>query len=154
MITLQDLQSAVAARLIKYGHTVTANEVTQGFNKPTFFIDVLPVSTQSQGKFYQTITVSVELAYHPETETREELLRISEILKDIFLYSSFPVNDRFLSADEIVFDIDNSALIAYFELTYMQETNTNITDKEYPKMEHLTYGGVANNGPSTDNYSV
>ncbi|MDP4117586.1 MAG: hypothetical protein Q8873_00135 [Bacillota bacterium] len=152
MITLQDIQTAVAAKLIKNGYTVTANEVTQGFNKPTFFIDVLPVSAQLQGKFYEMVTVSVEITYHPEIETREELLRISEQMKQFFLYESVPVCDRFLSTDEMVFDTDKSALTAYFELEFMQETN--ITEKEYPKMKQLQTEVKQNNGTATDHYSV
>ena len=51
MIELKDIQTAIAERLRKNNYTVTANEVAQGFAKPTFFVDVLPVSTALQGKY-------------------------------------------------------------------------------------------------------
>ncbi len=148
MITLHDIQAAVAAKLIENGYTVTANEVEQGFAKPTFFIDVLPVSTAVQGKYYETVTVSVEIAYHPDIDTREELLLMSEKLKQIFLYESIMVADRFLSTDEITFDTDKSALLAYFEITFMQETS--IKEKVHPKMEILNTEVKQNNGTSSN----
>ena len=63
MITLKDIQTAVADMLKKNGYTVTANEVTQGF-AADIFVDV-PVSTALQGKAYEMVTVSVELTYFP-----------------------------------------------------------------------------------------
>ncbi|MCK9479703.1 MAG: hypothetical protein M0R40_09455 [Firmicutes bacterium] len=135
MITLSDIQTAIAAKLTKYGHTVVANEVSQGYTKPAFFIDVLPVSVSKQNKNYETVTVGIELTYHSEIETREEMLAMSERLKDIFFYDSIPVKDRFLSADEITFDTDKITLTAYFEISFMQETGTKET--EYPKMKQL-----------------
>lgn len=152
MIELSDIQSAIAGILTKNGHTVTAAEVKQGFAKPTFFIDVLPVSTELHGKHYETITVSVELTYHPDIETREELLRMSGLLKSMFLYGSIPVKERFLSPNGIVFDTDQSALTAYFELTFMQETN--IQQKPYPKMKTLQTEVAINHGTSPDTDSI
>jgi len=152
MIALKDIQTAVADMLKKIGYTVTANEVTQGFTKPTFFVDVLPVSTALQGKAYEMVTVSVELTYFPEIETREELVRMAENIKKIFLYESIQVQDRFLSTDEIVFDNENSTLLAYFELTFMQETG--IQQKTYPKMKTLNTEVKQNNGTSTNNNPV
>ena len=152
MITLKDIQTAVADMLKKNGYTVTANEVTQGFARPTFFVDVLPVSTALQGKAYEMVTVSVELTYFPEIETREELVRMAENIKKIFLYESIPVQDRFLSTDEIVFDNENSTLLAYFEITFMQESG--IQEKTYPKMKTLNTEVKQNNGTATNNNPV
>jgi len=152
MITLKDIQTAVADMLKKNGYTVTANEVTQGFTKPTFFVDVLPVSTALQGKAYEMVTVSVELTYFPEIETREELVRMAENIKKTFLYESIPVQDRFLSTDEIVFDNENSTLLAYFEITFMQESG--IQEKTYPKMKTLNTEVKQNNGTATNNNPV
>lgn len=135
LIDLSDIQAAVAAKLVQSGHTVTANEVQQGFNKPTFFIDVLPVSTVGQGKYYEFVTVSAEITYHPSIETREHILGIADGLKELFLYQPVAVKDRFLSADEIIFDADKGVLTAYFELAFMQEKS--ITEPQLPKMETI-----------------
>ena len=152
MITIYDIQTAIATKLIAGGYTVTASEVEQGFTKPTFFVDVLPVSVQIQNKYSELVTVSVELSYHPLTETREHLVEVSKSTKNMFLYTPIPVCDRFLSVDEILFDTDKSTLITYFELEFMQETN--ITEKEYPKMKNLQTEVTQNYGTATNNNPV
>ncbi len=152
MINLKDIQTAVTDVLKKNGYTVTASEVEQGFTKPTVFVDVLPVSVQIQNKYSELVTVSVELSYHPLTETREHLVEVSDSIKNMFLYAPVAVCDRFLSVDEILFDTDKSTLITYFELEFMQETN--ITEKEYPKMKNLQTEVTQNYGTATNNNPV
>ena len=135
MITLQDIQAAVGSVLQQNGYSVIASEVQEGFEKPACFIEVLPVSVTLENQFTEIVTNSVEITYHPETETREELITNAEIMKHLFLYSLISVKDRFLSVNEITFDADKSTLIAYFELEYLQETET--TEETLPKMENL-----------------
>lgn len=152
MIKLKDIQTTVAKVLSGNGHTVTASEVEQGFTKPSFFIEVLPVSVQVQNKYSELITASVEITYHPLMETREHLVEVSENIKNMFLYTPLSVGDRFLSVDELLFDTDKSTLVTYFELSFMQETNIN--KKNYPKMKILHAEVKQNNGTTTNNNSV
>lgn len=135
MIEIKDIQTATAAVLQENGYSVVASEVQEGFEKPVCFIEVLPVSVTLENRFTELVTVGVEISYHLVLETREELITNAENLKHIFLYAPLAVKDRFLSVNEITFDADKSALIAYFELEYLQETQT--TDETLPKMENL-----------------
>lgn len=135
MITIKDIQTAVSKLLKKNKYSVIAAEVKEGFSKPACFIEVLPVSITTENKFSELVTVSVEISYHPLCETKEELIVNSEKLKNIFLYTPIKVKDRFLSVNEITFDSDKSALIAYFELEFLQETKQNTT--VLPKMKKL-----------------
>ena len=135
MITLQDIQAAVVSVLQQNGYSVIASEVQEGFEKPACFIEVLPVSVTLENQFTELVTVGVEIAYHPEIETREELITNTEKMKQVFLYTPIPVKDRFLSVNEITFDTDKSALITYFELEYLQESAVDI--EELPKMKNL-----------------
>lgn len=135
MITIKDIQTAVSKLLTKNKYSVIASEVKEGFQKPACFIEVLPVSTEVQNKFSELLTVSVEISYHPLMETKEELIVNAEKLKNIFLYTPIKVKDRFLSVNEITFDSDKSVLIAYFELEFLQETNTKTVS--LPKMKTL-----------------
>ena len=120
MITLQDIQAAVGSVLQQNGYSIIASEVQEGYEKPACFIEVLPVSVTLENQFTELVTVGVEIAYHPEIETREELVTNAEKMKQVFLYTPIPVKDRFLSVNEITFDTDKSALITYFELEYLQ----------------------------------
>ena len=135
MITLQDIQAAVVSVLQQNGYSVIAAEVQEGFERPACFVEVLSVSVTLENQFTEIVTNSVEITYHPETETREELITNAEIMKHLFLYSLISVKDRFLSVNEITFDADKSTLIAYFELEYLQETQT--AEETLPKMENL-----------------
>ena len=135
MITLQDIQAAVVSVLQQNGYSVIASEVQEGFEKPACFIEVLPVSVTLENQFTEIVTNSVEITYHPAIETREDLIETAGNLKRLFLYTPLQVQDRFLSVNEMTFDADKSTLIAYFELEYLQETET--TEETLPKMENL-----------------
>ncbi len=135
MIEIKDIQTAAAGVLQENGYSVVASEVQEGFDRPACFVEVLPVSVTIENRFTEFVTVGVEIAYHPVVETREELITNAENIKRIFLYATLAVKDRFLSVNEITFDADKSALIAYFELEYLQETQT--TDETLPKMKNL-----------------
>lgn len=77
----------------------------------------------------------MEITYFPETETKEELLNTAQKFKETFLYKPIKVKDRFLSANEITFDVDKSALVCFFELEFIQETNASSSVKDV--MENL-----------------
>ncbi len=135
MITIKDIQTAVSKLLTKNKYSVIASEVKEGFQKPACFLEVFPVSVAAENKFYELVTLGIEISYHPLMETKEELIVNAEKLKNIFLYTPIKVKDRFLSVNEITFDSDKSVLTAYFELEFLQETNTKTVS--LPKMREL-----------------
>lgn len=135
MITVKDIQTAVSKLLTKNKYSVIASEVKEGFQKPACFIDVFPVSVAAENKFYELVTLGIEISYYPSLETKEGLILNAEKLKNIFLYTPIKVKDRFLSVNEITFDSDKSVLTAYFELEFLQETNTKTVS--LPKMKTL-----------------
>lgn len=144
MITIKDIQTAVSKLLTKNKYSAIASEVKEGFQKPACFIEVFPVSVAAENKFYELVTLGIEISYHPSMETKEELIVNAEKLKNIFI----KVKDRFLSVNEITFDSDKSALIAYFELEFLQETNTKTVSM--PKMKTLNERTVTGSGTSED----
>lgn len=148
MITIRDIQTAVSKLLTKNKYSVIASEVKEGFQKPACFIEVFPVSVAAENKFYELVTLGIEISYHPLIETKEELILNAEKLKNIFLYTPIKVKDRFLSVNEITFDSDKSVLTAYFELEFLQETNTKTVS--LPKMKTLNERMVIGSGTSED----
>lgn len=149
MITIKDIQSAVSKLLQKNGYSVIAAEVKEGFTKPACFIDVMPVSVTTENKFYELVTMGIEISYHPVMETKEELIVNAEKLKNIFLYTPLKVKDRYLSVNEVTFDTDKSALIIYFELEFIQETNTKSATQ--PKMKTLNERVVTDSHGTSEN---
>ena len=148
MITIKDIQTAVSKLLTKNKYSVIASEVKEGFQKPACFIEIFPVSVATENKFYELVTLGIEISYHPLVETKEELILNAEKMKNIFLYTSIKVKDRFLSVNEITFDSDKSVLTAYFELEFLQETNTKTVSM--PKMKTLNERTVIGSGTSED----
>ena len=147
MITLHDIETAVAERLKSAEHTVTAAEVVEGFDKPAFFIDIFQNSAALENQFMELVNVGVELRYFPETETREALVIMADELRPLFTTEPLKVGGRCLSVFEITFDTDGGALLAYFELEFYRETAA--TQKEYEKMQDLQIGVKMNYGTST-----
>ena len=135
MIELIDIQTSVGKVLQANDYTVFASEVKEGFSKPCCFIEVMPESVAVENKYSELVTVSVEITYHPEIETKEEIIQTAEAFKNIFLYTPIKVKDRFLSVNELIFDTDKAALVTNFELEFYQETE--MEAEEFPKMEKL-----------------
>lgn len=149
MIEIKDIQTAVAKLLKKNGYTVIASEVKEGFSKPACFIEVMPVSVSVQNQFSELITDSVEISYFPAIETKEELIETAENFKKIFLYTPIKVDDRYLSVNEISFDTDKSALLVYFEIEFLQETE--VEDTKIPKMNNLDESVVKGGHGTSEN---
>jgi|GEM_PF-296960 len=149
MITIKDIQSAVSKLLQKNGYFVIAAEVNEGFTKPACFVDVMPVSVTTENKFYELVTMGIEISYHPAIETKEELISNAEKMKNAFLYTPLKVKDRYLSVNEVTFDTDKSALITYFELEFIQETNTK--SASVPKMKNLDERVVTDSRGTSEN---
>ena len=114
---------------------MTAAEVEEGFDKPTFFIDIFQNSAAVENQFMELVNVGVELRYFPATETREALVEMADELHDLFMDTPLKVGDRSLSVTEINFDTDAAALLAYFELEFYRERAAK--QKEYEKMQNL-----------------
>ena len=151
MITIKDIQTAVSKLLTKNKYSVIASEVKEGFQKPVCFIEVFPVSVAAENKFYELVTLGIEISYHPSMETKEELIVNAEKLKNIFLYTPIKVKDRFLSVNEITFDSDKSILTAYFEFEFLQETNTKTASM--PKMRELQERVVTDSRGTSEDFN-
>lgn len=143
MINVKDVQTAIAKVLTDNNYIVTANEVLEGFAKPTFFVDIMQVSYELQNAYMENVTVGVDIRYIPKVETREECIDKSTILKNLFLYSSLEVVDRKISINAINFDIESKFLIATFEVEYLQDVE--LIEENENKMEVLNYGLTTDN---------
>ena len=110
MINLHDIESAVTERLQSAGHTVTAAEVDEGFDKPTFFVDIFQNSVAVQNPHMELVNVGIELKYIHDNPTREVLVKTADALSVLFTRTAIKVRDRFLSVYEITYDTENNVL--------------------------------------------
>ena len=148
MISLIDIKTAIAERIKSIGGVVIASEVKEGFAKPAYFIDILPSDIETQNIFYELATVNVEIRYIPLLETSEACIIVSQTLKAMFT-EPLKVGDRYLNAEGLTFEMDASALILNFNITFMQ--NTDATLPEYEKMQDIQISeGVICDGVTTN----
>ena len=67
-------------------------------------------------------------------ETSEACIIVSQTLKAMFA-DPLKVDDRYLNAEGLTFEMDASALILNFNITFMQNTDATIT--EFEKMQDI-----------------
>ena len=109
------------------------------------------MSVELQNVYSELVTDSIEISFFPAVETREELVKTAEHFKQIFLYSTIAVSDRFLSVNEIAFDYEKPALLATFDLEYLQETG--IETETMPKMKNLSERVVTESNGTSEDYN-
>ena len=109
----------------------------------------LPVQVDADKVYSSNDNDGNAMLKYPAMETKEELIVNAEKLKNIFLYTPLKVQDRYLSVNEVTFDTDKSALITYFELEFIQETNTKSASQ--PKMKNLDERVVTDSHGTSEN---
>jgi len=137
MPRLHDIGTAVAELLKSAGYSVTAASVDEGFARPTFFIDVFQNSVTRINPFMEQVSVSVELAYHPDEPASEVQVKMADSLTVLLTREPLRVKDRRLTVEEIQFDTDNAALNCSFDLNFSREPATD--QREYEPMEGLEF---------------
>jgi hypothetical protein len=165
MVTLHDIEKSICERLQSASYTVTAADVDEGFEKPSFFIDIFQNSVTVENAYMELVNVGVELKYYAGKSTREALVKLSDSLTELFTKTALKVHDRFLSVYEITFDTDNTitgksgiaadeVLTAYFELEFTRETAASVAVREFEKMRdlgiNLKIKGGASGGTAID----
>ena len=97
-----DIIKAVADLLkAKFGYTVYADEVLEGFKKPCFFVKFI-TTTRRQTKYTFKRTVTAFLTYFPKDKNRNEIhyLDILEEIHRLFV-EGFRAADRYLQVGRI-----------------------------------------------------
>ena len=136
MIDEKMIQKAVGERLRTSGFSVTANEVTEGFKKPTTFVTVMPVKSELLNSFRENLVVSVTITYHSQKGTPEECADAAIKIRKGFAYEPLIVAERKLTIENMEFDNENNVLYAFFDLDFIQETtNTEDADDTFAELE-------------------
>ena len=136
MIDEKMIQKAVGERLRTLGFSVTANEVMEGFKKPTTFVTVMPAKSELLNPFRENLVVSVIITYHSQRETTEECADAAIKIRKGFAYKPLIVGERKLTIESMEFDNENNILYVYFDLDFIQETtNTEDADDTFAKLE-------------------
>lgn len=100
MITYKDIKIAVNKKLDVLGVEINSNDVSEGFNRPSFFVQ-LENNKRSSNESQVHKALTVQIYYFPTDryEYSIELLEMQESLEELFDLK-LRVKDRFFNIDE------------------------------------------------------
>lgn len=118
-------------------YNIVAKEIRSGFNKPAFFIQIMPISNNTYD-FYEEKTITVDIHYFPKDKTYIDNLKMIDILNDLFKNILY-VENRKLTIYEKRQDIDDNVLQYKFDLRFSDEVESDEIDQDenYEYMQEL-----------------
>ena len=115
---ITEIKTAINNRIIENGGKVYSNETDEGYDKPAFFVEIVPIGITRISPVYEEVELRVEIHYEPAIETEEECLKTSEKI-DGWFATPIPVRDRMLKPPEEIQHTtdDDTTLYSSFDLT-------------------------------------
>lgn len=118
MITYKDIRIAINRQLAKTGIEITSRDVTEGFERPSFFVQ-LNNNERSGDESQVHKSMTVQIYYFPSDryEYFIEVLDMQEELENLFDLK-LAVKDRFFNVDELLMDVIDGVLNCSFDLEF------------------------------------
>lgn len=131
-MTIRDVKTAINNVLINHGQRVFSNETEEAYDKPAFFVRIIPVNHERISPVYEELKFDVVLQYEPDIETDEELMKMADNIDNWFA-EPFKVGDRTIKPPEDILHTtdDSIALYSSFTISVTRIVNeNNYDDKE------------------------
>lgn len=142
---IDDIKKAILKKLHDNFPTykLYGEEVPQGFKKPCFFVEILPVSFNNSSKYHIEKSINIDIHYFSENGTNAENFEMIDKLNEIFNIA-LEVNDRVFTINEINTTIVDTVLHFSFDINFTDALDeTKVYDyQEYEKMQELNYKEV------------
>lgn len=134
MITYKDIRIAINRKLKTTGIEVNSRDVSEGFLRPSFFVQLDNVNRSGdENNVHKSLTV--QLYYFPtdEYEYAIEVLDMQETLENLFDLK-LPIKDRLINVDEFNTGVVDGVLNCSFDLAFydgreLTYTGATIVDK-------------------------
>jgi hypothetical protein len=143
MMTLVEIKTAINAMLAPTGLKIYGNEVREGFSRPCFFVNLLPVKSDTLKRLTSENSLMVEIVYFSTNRTDLENLHMYDTLKGI-LTPILPIGTRkFLTRNlrsEIIDETDYIYSVK-FDLNFYDEIADNIPEADPMQTLKLNLGG-------------
>lgn len=143
MITYKNILVSLISQIrgtIK-GVTVTSNDISEGFERPSFFIDIENVRPENFMNKFSEKTLDIEILYFPKdiNKNQLELLEITDMLSKNFIDNNYiELEDGLIvEVKNAKFNTVNKVLHFNFEIFISEEYE----EKEYELMEEIELGG-------------
>jgi len=133
MITLVDIKKAINDALVPTGlKPPYGNEVKEGFSRPCFFVNLIPVTSDTFKRDTSENSLMVEIVYFSANKTDLENLQMYDTLKGI-LTPILTIGNRKLLVRNFraeVIDEDDHIYSVKFDLNYYDEIVDNTPEAE------------------------
>lgn len=118
MITYADIKKAVNDNLKTLGIEINSRDVTEGFNRPSFFVQ-LENNIRSGSETQVQKTMTIQIYYFPSDryDYSIDVLTKQEQLENLF-YLKLKVKDRFLNIFETTSDLVDGVLNFSFDIDF------------------------------------
>ncbi|MGL5245777.1 MAG: phage tail terminator family protein [Sarcina sp.] len=118
MITLVDIKEAIREKLEPLDIKIYGNEIEEGYNRPCFFTQILPVGGLEQySRNLVENNFMIEIVYFSKEETQLDNLKMSDTLRNIF-FPFFNVETRKIRVTEFKQDTSNNILSLRFYINF------------------------------------
>lgn len=136
---IREIKTAINNVLIAHDQHVISNETDEGYDKPAFFVRVVPISHERISPVYEEIELEVELHYEPLIQTDEECMRMADNI-DSWFAEPFKLGDgdRIIKPPEQIQHTTDDDIVLYssFVITVTRIFNEE-SYVEQPLMEFL-----------------
>ena len=142
MIALVDIKKAINDALVPVGLKIYANEIKESFSRPCFFVNLLPVTSDTLKSHTSENSFMVEIVYFSANKTDLENLLMYDTLKGI-LTPILAIGTRKLLVRkfraQVIDEVDHIYSVK-FDLNFYDE----IVDNTPPAdpMQTLSIGGI------------
>lgn len=129
MITYADILKAINDKLDVTGIEINSRDVTEGFNRPSFFVQLN--NNQRSGDENQVHKLSiVQIYYFPKDryEYAIDVLNMQETLGELFDLK-LPVSDRLINVDNFDTFINDGVLNCTFDIEFYSARERNKYDQ-------------------------
>lgn len=126
MLSLVSLKKAIVDKLRVLNIKIIANEVKSGFEKPAFFISLIPISNDT-GIDMQERVITVNIHYFSKSKTDIDNLKMIDKLNNLFI-NCIEVEDRILTLYEKREELENNVLQYKFDLRFTESIKKSSDD--------------------------
>lgn len=116
-----------------------AGDINEGFKRPCFFIELLPVARDNEGGGIYSRRVSVIISYFSKSKTDLENIKMQDQFEKIF-GQLLKINDRFITIDSTSGHVTEGVLHFSFNIDYLDsidETEQYGYDSDAELMQEL-----------------
>lgn len=129
MITYKDIRLAINRQLKKTGIEITSRDVTEGFDRPSFFVQLDNVGRSGdESQVHKSMTVRIYYFPTDRYEYSIEVLDMQETLENLFDLK-LAVKDRFFNVDEFTTFLNDGVLNCSFDLDFYDGRERNIYEQ-------------------------